>query len=228
MNPYIRCTYRRAVSTLPARIRHSNAAGGEPVKWCKEPSVRTPVCAESLCTEKVDRCEAADKEKDDCNPQTGKRRPEVPRRQVQAESGPFKIRLEERCKGEPVEDGPDEHVHGQDKWSPEQQSRTKGSWPEMHLAKHPQAQVLEHDDMTPPAAEPSAQQECRKQCQQEEDETGIHDTVLAELHALARLDRGDGRATKPAVLAAEQPDHDVKNDQELYKAQDDGPSTTHP
>ena len=81
--------------------------------------------------------------------------------------------------------------------------------------------------MTAPAAEPTPEHERGQQRQHEEDQSGVDHAVLAELHAFAGLDRSDRLSTEPSVFTAEDPQHDVNDDEQLDDGQHDGPTPAH-
>ena len=216
MHAHVRRADGGAMPALRACVAHTDAHGRQFVERREEPAVRAAVGAVALRTEQIHGGEPADEEERKSDEETGERRPEIAGDELGGEARPLELGTRVRRDGEAVDHRPEEHVDRKRERHPEEQPRAEQPRTDARPLHEVPAEILQHDHVAAPAAEPAAEERRRQQRQREEDGPDGDDPVLGRLHRLAWLDRGDGRA-RPEPLD-DVHDHEELDDDEHGRA----------
>ena len=114
---------------------------------------------------------------------------------------------------EPHERRKAEHVERSRERREREKPRAERLRAHAELLHDPGAEILERDDVTPPAAEEPAEDRRSRERDREEDEPAVHVAELERVHRLGRLDRREGAASDQIV-------REVKRDERVHADQD--------
>ena len=196
----------RAGRTALAGIGDPNTDGSQSIGQRKGRTVRAAVGAIALGPEDKDHEETADEEGQHGDGQTRECRPELTSHELRGD------RSERIADRNLVDRRPQEHVDKGDDGNRPEQAGAQRPRSDPDFDQQPSAEILERDEVTAPAAEKPTEEDGHCDRRDEEDQTGVHDPVFGELHALGWLDGAQGRPLQQP-LGCVGDHHDVDRNQ---------------
>jgi len=186
MHQHVRSARGSAMAALIARRRNANFSRREFVGETEETPIRARISAKALLPQKINRDEAADKQKRDGHCDRRKCRPKICGHQMIREFrddwfGP-------QFRKQSIGYGPDKHVQRGAERDVHQKPRPKRLRMKAHFLEQPSAEILQRKYVTTPATNKTPEDERRQNCQRKKDEARVHEPVLQGVHRFRGFD----------------------------------------
>src|SRR6266480_4349413 len=210
MHQHVRSAGGSAMPALIARRRDPDFSQREFVGKTEETSIRARVSAKALLPQKINRNEAANKQKRDGNRDRRKCRPKICGHQMIRE---FRNDWSSsRLPKQSISYGPDKHVQRGDEGDIHEEPRPKWLRMKTNFLEQPAAQILQRKYVTTPATNKTPEDERGQNCQAKKDEARVHEPVLQRVHRFRGLDGRNRSAHQPPL-------NDVPDHQQVQKDQ---------